>query len=383
VGKKAFTLVEILAIIIILGIILAVVVPSTFSIIKRAKETSYKTLVKTFKNDTKLYASKYPDAINEDLDNIGYYKVTLDDLNGDALLKTPVVDPRTDTSINLAKYIVITRNSDYSLTYCYEDEGCDIPESVEVPINDVKPIITLIGSKTISVNQGTIYTDLGATATDDVDGNITSKITVVNKVNMTVPGSYQVIYTVADSSGNKRIAVRSVTVIQVYVAYNETYADLTWYRWNDQGGGAGYIHTGTQQAGRCASCCSNCDESSNGHLGNNYTYVYPGSALLTALTGATIQSFEIYVYRDWGGYDLTETLNIYTHNQIYNTQSLQKNEAMASVSLARDESAWVSLPLANVATIVDGTRKGWVFVCDQLDNYQVFTATQVRVAYTK
>ena len=212
-GKKAFTLVEVLAIIVILGIILAVVVPSTFSIIKRGKETSYKTLVKTFKNEAKLYVSKYSDAVNADLDNIGYYEVTLDDLNGDNLLKSPVVDPRTDTSINLTKYILITRNTDYSLTYCYEDEGCDIPSSVEVPINDVKPIITISGQKIITITQGTIYDDLGATASDDVDGDITNKITIVNNVNINVPGSYQVIYTVADSSGNKRTTIRSVIVI--------------------------------------------------------------------------------------------------------------------------------------------------------------------------
>lgn len=212
-NKKGFTLVEVLAVIVILGVILTVVVPSTFSIIKRGKETSYKNLVKTFKNGAKLYVSKYSNVINEDLDNIGYYKVTLDQLNGEALLKTPVVDPRNNTSINLSKYILIKRNTNYSLSFCYEDDGCVIPDSVEVPSNHIKPVIIVQGLKKLNINQGSPYIDAGATASDDIDGDITNQITVVNQVNINILGSYQVIYTVADSSGNKRIATRLVTVI--------------------------------------------------------------------------------------------------------------------------------------------------------------------------
>ena len=74
------------------------------------------------------------------------------------------------------------------------------------------PIIVLIGgNQTVSV--GTTYTDPGATATDDVNGNITSTITANNTVNTNMLGTYNVTYRVNDSSGNNATATRTVTVI--------------------------------------------------------------------------------------------------------------------------------------------------------------------------
>jgi hypothetical protein len=77
----------------------------------------------------------------------------------------------------------------------------------------ILPVIILNGTNTININQGDVYTDLGATATDNKDGNVTSKITVTSNVNPSVPGSYTVIYSVTDMAGNKGIATRTVTVI--------------------------------------------------------------------------------------------------------------------------------------------------------------------------
>jgi hypothetical protein len=44
-------------------------------------------------------------------------------------------------------------------------------------------VITLNGSASMSIVQGSTFTDPGATATDDRDGNITSKIVVTGSVN--------------------------------------------------------------------------------------------------------------------------------------------------------------------------------------------------------
>ncbi|MDC3105955.1 DUF5011 domain-containing protein, partial [Gammaproteobacteria bacterium] len=50
--------------------------------------------------------------------------------------------------------------------------------------------------------QGTSYTDLGATALDNIDGDITSSITVESDVDSDTAGTYTVVYSVSDSSGN-------------------------------------------------------------------------------------------------------------------------------------------------------------------------------------
>ena len=49
---------------------------------------------------------------------------------------------------------------------------------------------------------GGSYSDPGATASDNIDGNITSSIVTVNPVNTAVVGTYTVTYNVSDAAGN-------------------------------------------------------------------------------------------------------------------------------------------------------------------------------------
>ena len=55
----------------------------------------------------------------------------------------------------------------------------------------------------MSVTKGTTFTDPGATANDNKDGNITIRITKTGTVNTNVIGTYYINYDVSDSSGNK------------------------------------------------------------------------------------------------------------------------------------------------------------------------------------
>ena len=65
---------------------------------------------------------------------------------------------------------------------------------------------------------GTSYTDAGATASDNIDGDITSNITTVNNVDTDVVASYTVTYNVSDASGNAAIEVtRTVNVVDTAV----------------------------------------------------------------------------------------------------------------------------------------------------------------------
>ncbi len=75
------------------------------------------------------------------------------------------------------------------------------------------PVITLIGTNPVNVVIGTIYTDAGATATDNVDGNITSRITTSGTVNTAVIGTYTITYSVSDTAGNSATATRTVNVV--------------------------------------------------------------------------------------------------------------------------------------------------------------------------
>lgn len=72
------------------------------------------------------------------------------------------------------------------------------------------PTITLEGGDEV-VWQGTEFTDQ-YTATDDVDGDLTGKVTVDGSVDMSKPGTYKLHYQVSDAHGNQAEADRTVTV---------------------------------------------------------------------------------------------------------------------------------------------------------------------------
>lgn len=76
-----------------------------------------------------------------------------------------------------------------------------------------KPVITLIGSASMTVTKGSAFSDPGATATDNVDGNLTGKIVKSGSVNTATAGTYTLSYNVKDGAGNAATTVtRAVTV---------------------------------------------------------------------------------------------------------------------------------------------------------------------------
>lgn len=82
------------------------------------------------------------------------------------------------------------------------------------PPDTTKPVITLLGSTPVNVTVDTSYTDAGATALDDIDGDITGNISTVNPVNINLIGQYVVTYNVSDAANNAADEVtRTVNVV--------------------------------------------------------------------------------------------------------------------------------------------------------------------------
>jgi hypothetical protein len=72
-----------------------------------------------------------------------------------------------------------------------------------IRVDTTPPLITLLGPNPVVLNVGQAYTDPGATASDNLDGDITSSIVVDSSaVNTAVPGNYPVTYNVSDVAGN-------------------------------------------------------------------------------------------------------------------------------------------------------------------------------------
>ena len=162
-------------------------------------------------------------------------------LNGDAeislALGTEFEDPgytaTDDYDGDITSKVVISGNVDstkvgtYELTYTVQDsagnvttktrkiiyeEYADIDITLGSVYDSVTPQISLKGSNPYCMVKGTKYVEPGAVATDNVDGNITDRIAVTNKVTGNLMGSFRVVYKVEDSSGNQAIAYRAVIV---------------------------------------------------------------------------------------------------------------------------------------------------------------------------
>lgn len=91
------------------------------------------------------------------------------------------------------------------LVACGEEE-VDTPEVVN-------EAAVIEGLSAVSIQAGEEFDPLaGVTATDEEDGDITSSITVSGNYDVSVPGTYEVTYTVKDSAGESTSETRLLTV---------------------------------------------------------------------------------------------------------------------------------------------------------------------------
>jgi hypothetical protein len=104
----------------------------------------------------------------------------------------------------------------YTITYNVSDAAGNAATEVTRTVNVVDttvPVITLLGDATVTIEVGNDYTDAGATASDNYDGDITDDIVVVNPVDTDVVGTYTITYNVSDAAGNTAVeAIREVIV---------------------------------------------------------------------------------------------------------------------------------------------------------------------------
>ncbi len=120
--------------------------------------------------------------------------------------------------------------------------ACNTTPPVEEEKDTIAPI--LIGVGNVSIQKGETFDPrAGVSATDNVDGNLTSSIVVTGTVNLDQTGTYVLTYTVTDAAGNKTELERSVTITEVFLSdlrilngdFGQQLAG-TWTHWAGEGG---------------------------------------------------------------------------------------------------------------------------------------------------
>lgn len=122
----------------------------------------------------------------------------------------------------------------YTITYTADTYRKSVTRKVKV-VDHKKPVISLQGPDMVRVFENGTYQEPGYQAKDNYDGDITTKVTIDNKVNIKKIGTYTITYHVQDSSGNKTQRSRKVQVCadptSTKVYYNHDQYDNTAEEW--------------------------------------------------------------------------------------------------------------------------------------------------------
>lgn len=116
-------------------------------------------------------------------------------------------------------WIAFTSGTTFSAdgVYCiYVKDAAGNESFLNFTIDRSPPVVSLIGDNPFNIYQGSSWTDPGANALDEIDGDLNSRIKRVSQVNTSIVGDYIVTYSVTDNAGNVGTATRTVHVFSQY-----------------------------------------------------------------------------------------------------------------------------------------------------------------------
>lgn len=93
-NKKGFTLIELIAVIILIGALLTVAVPGMINLVENRKEKLYNSTVKEIKKVASQYIASHPEIISDN------FTIEISTLCTDKYLSCPIINPITGEEMN-------------------------------------------------------------------------------------------------------------------------------------------------------------------------------------------------------------------------------------------------------------------------------------------
>lgn len=104
--KKGFTLIEVLAVIVVLGLIMALAVPSVLNQIARDNEKTKAAMDKIINTAVDLYMDDNSDDYPKNVNDI--YCIKLEKLVNEGYLSEPILNPVDNTEYSLDDYVEVS-----------------------------------------------------------------------------------------------------------------------------------------------------------------------------------------------------------------------------------------------------------------------------------
>lgn len=180
---------------------------STGVTVKTLAEASQEALAQIIAAPTTPIATpdsgEYSGSIILTSDNADFINYTLDNS-----------DPTCEQGILYVDPIELSDDSTVKAIACNEYHESAVAEFVYTMPDTTAPVISLAGEETVNLTVGQTYIESGATAVDDVDGDLTDEIIITGIVDTSLPGTYYIQYNVSDNAGNPATEVVRTVIVK-------------------------------------------------------------------------------------------------------------------------------------------------------------------------
>ena len=207
----AFTLVELMVVIVIIGLVASLTIPTINKSINNSKKNLYDLQIKNIEDGAKSWASAniwlLPANDGEAI------TITLGQLKLEGFVDGDVINPKTEKSFPNDLEIIIKKESGNYIYDVDEESGTAISDSTVS-----KPTIILLGEPVVNVEINTGYIEPGVIA-KNIDGSTNESVNItikkdgetVTSIESTAIAHYEITYSVTDN-GTISNAIRNVYI---------------------------------------------------------------------------------------------------------------------------------------------------------------------------
>lgn len=121
-NNKGFTLIEVIAVLILMTLVLMIAFPKVINSYNRQKVAQWESVITLIEEGTKNYVTEFRTELPEIEMEGSSTTISLYTLVENGMLKWPLIDPRDNTELSLEALVLITLTEDRELIYEFLSE---------------------------------------------------------------------------------------------------------------------------------------------------------------------------------------------------------------------------------------------------------------------